>query len=61
VNVNFVQTPAQQARHRAEERLSVAVNALGQAKDALELLGANERAVELRRIMLKLGTIIASV
>jgi len=61
VKVNFIQTPVQQARHRAEEHMSAAVNALGQAKDALELLGANERAVELRNIMLKLGTIIASV
>jgi len=61
VSVNFVQTPIQQNRHRAEERMSAAVNALGQAKDALELLGAHERAVEVRNIMLKLGTIIASV
>lgn len=61
MQVNFVQTPAQQARHHAEERLSTAVNAIGQAKDAFELLGANERATELRNIMLKLGTIIASV
>lgn len=57
----MIEMPTASMRGQAKEEIVTAINALGQAKDALVQLGATERASELRSITLKLGTILASV
>lgn len=57
----FPAMPSEVYQEWAKEQLAQAINNLGCAKDALDAFGAGERAVELRNIMLKLGTILESV
>ena len=47
-------------RGRVRDQLAVALNALGDARDVLELMGGHERSDRLHKMILDVGTMMNS-